>query len=231
VSPTPAPPRRSPSLSIERAGAAPPRVRVATGGEPLSGGVIAAAVGAAAALALSEARGGWLIDLGVSYLAPVAGEDVFAIGRVLRRGREIAYTAVDVRTAAQMPVAAGLVTSCVAALPAGSRWSAPMPIPPAGAVHAVGAPEDAPGDETLATALERAATGAAAALLPAGTAGSVVPLALHLALHAAGRTPLEADAYVVHRRGEIVATRVTLGAGGQVIATGGVTYRLETTGR
>ena len=230
MNPPTAPPRRSPRLSVEQAGDAPPRIRVTSGGAPLAGGVVAAAVGAAAALALAGSQRGSLVDLTVSYLAPVAGEDVFAIGRLLRRGREIAYTAVDVRTAAGMPVAAGVVTSFVTAVPAASRWSTPIPIPPAGAVHAIASPGDTPDDEMLATVLDRAATSAAAALLPVGVPGGVVPLALYLALHAPGRSPLEADAYVVHRRAEIVATRVTLGAGGRVVATGGVTYRLETAG-
>ena len=219
-----APPRRSPRLAVERDGGASPCVRVAAGDG--TAGAIAAAVAVAAALVLPEAASerGHLVDLDVAYLAPAAG-DLVASGRVLRRGREIAYVAVDVRSAGGTPVAAGRVTWFVAATPAASVWSAPMP---AGAAPLVGSPGDAARDETLAASLERAA---AAALPPAGIPDRAAPLALYLGRHAPARGPLAADASVVHRRDRVVATRVTLGAAGRVVATGGVTYRLETPGR
>lgn len=224
MTPTTAP-RRGPRLVVERAGDAPACVRVAAGDD--TAGAIADAVAVAATLVLPAAAGerGHLVDLDVAYLAPAAGEEAVATGRVLRRGREIAYIAVDVRTAGGTPVAAGRVMWFVAATPSASVWRAPMP---GGAAPLVGSPGEAAGDETLATSLVRAA---AAALPPAGIPGGAATLALYLGRHAPARGPLAADASVVHRRDRIVATRVTLGAGGRVVATGGVTYRLETPGR
>jgi uncharacterized protein (TIGR00369 family) len=50
------------------------------------------------------------LDLSVNYLAAAIGEDVVATAEVLRRGKEIVYSQVDVRTDAGKRIAVGLVT-------------------------------------------------------------------------------------------------------------------------
>ena len=50
------------------------------------------------------------VDLAVQYLASSTGEDVEATARVLRRGRDLAFLDVDVRSRAGAPVCHGLVT-------------------------------------------------------------------------------------------------------------------------
>ncbi len=50
------------------------------------------------------------VDLSVQYLAAAIGEDVYAEGEVLRRGREIVFTEATVRNAEGRPLARGLVT-------------------------------------------------------------------------------------------------------------------------
>ncbi len=85
-------------------------------GRALHGGVYASAIHAAGVLAADaglddaptlETR---TLDLSVCYLAAAIGEDIVAEARVLRRGKELAYVAVDVRNDAGKPLATGLVT-------------------------------------------------------------------------------------------------------------------------
>jgi acyl-CoA thioesterase len=85
-------------------------------GRALHGGVYASAIDVAGTLAARagvetaaapEAR---TLDLSVCYLAAAIGEDVTAEARVLRRGKELAYVAVDVRNDAGKALATGLVT-------------------------------------------------------------------------------------------------------------------------
>src|SRR5262249_30269971 len=51
-----------------------------------------------------------VVDLAVPYLAGAINEDIVAEGRVLRRGKELAFIEVDVRTDAGKAIARGLVT-------------------------------------------------------------------------------------------------------------------------
>lgn len=92
-------------------------------GRALHGGVYASAIDAAGVLAAwsgiddrnpLEPR---TLDLSVCYLAAAIGEDIVADARILRRGKELAYAAVDVATDAGRVVATGLITHRMA--PAG----------------------------------------------------------------------------------------------------------------
>jgi uncharacterized protein (TIGR00369 family) len=85
-------------------------------GRALHGGVYASAIHAAGVLAAEtgledeagrEAR---TLDLSVCYLAAAIGEDIVADARVLRRGKELAYAAIDVRNDAGKALATGLLT-------------------------------------------------------------------------------------------------------------------------
>jgi uncharacterized protein (TIGR00369 family) len=85
-------------------------------GRALHGGVAASAIDVAGVLAagtgLAEAKplDVGTLDLSVNYLAAAIGEDIVAEAAVLRRGKEIAYSEVDVRNAAGKHIAKGLVT-------------------------------------------------------------------------------------------------------------------------
>lgn len=95
-------------------------------GKALHGGVYASAIDAAAALLASgpgldasregrpvepHASGeGRTLDLTVSYLAAAIGSDVVAEGRLLRRGKDLAFVEVAVRDVAGKELARGLVT-------------------------------------------------------------------------------------------------------------------------
>src|SRR5512143_581857 len=85
-------------------------------GSALHGGVSASLIDIAGALAAwtgLEDRPGLeaaTLDLSVNYLAAAIGEEVVASAEVLRRGKEIAYSQVDVRSAAGKRIAVGLVT-------------------------------------------------------------------------------------------------------------------------
>ncbi len=84
-------------------------------GKAFHGGAISALVdttGAMASLAghtFEAAVKGSTVSMNVNYLAAALGEDVLATARVLRRGKEITYTDVDVATASGKPVAKGTV--------------------------------------------------------------------------------------------------------------------------
>lgn len=85
-------------------------------GSALHGGVSASLIDIAGSLAAwtgLEDRPGLeasTLDLSVNYLAAAIGEEVVASAEVLRRGKEIAYSQVDVRSAAGKRIAVGLVT-------------------------------------------------------------------------------------------------------------------------
>jgi uncharacterized protein (TIGR00369 family) len=85
-------------------------------GGALHGGVAASVVDVAAALvgrAGVQERPGLehaVVDLTVIYLAAAINEDIVAEARVLRRGKELAFVEVDVRTDAGKAIARGLVT-------------------------------------------------------------------------------------------------------------------------
>jgi uncharacterized protein (TIGR00369 family) len=84
-------------------------------GRALHGGVAASMIDIAGTLVAhsgfeGEADAG-AIDVSVNYLSAAIGEEIFAGARVLRRGKEITYAEVDVTTAAEKPIAKGLVTT------------------------------------------------------------------------------------------------------------------------
>lgn len=85
-------------------------------GRALHGGVSASLIDIAGGLAAwtgLERRPGLetsTLDLSVDYLAAAIGEEVVASAEVLRRGKEIVYSEVDVRTLAGKRIAIGLVT-------------------------------------------------------------------------------------------------------------------------
>jgi uncharacterized protein (TIGR00369 family) len=105
-------------------------------GRALHGGVAASSITIAGALA-SEAgfsidgpADASTLDLTVSYLAAAIGEDVVVEGTVLRRGKELAYVDVGVRTDVGKAIAKGLVTHRVVAAgrpAAGARQLAVSP--------------------------------------------------------------------------------------------------------
>jgi uncharacterized protein (TIGR00369 family) len=109
-------------LRVERADADGALVRVpfresnSNPGGALHGGVAASIVDVAAAMAARAGapdRAGiehGTLDLTVDYLAAAINEDVVGTARVLRRGKELAYVAVDVATDAGKAIATGLVT-------------------------------------------------------------------------------------------------------------------------
>ena len=85
-------------------------------GRVLHGGVAASTIGIAGALAAwsgveprPDLESG-TVDLSVNYLAAAVGEDIVATADVLRRGKELTYSEVDVRTDAGKRIAIGLVT-------------------------------------------------------------------------------------------------------------------------
>ena len=85
-------------------------------GRALHGGVAASTINVAGVLAawtgLEERPqlDTGTLDLSVDYLAAAIGEDIVATAEVLRRGKEIVYSDVDVRNDAGKRIAKGLVT-------------------------------------------------------------------------------------------------------------------------
>jgi uncharacterized protein (TIGR00369 family) len=85
-------------------------------GRALHGGVLASLIdvaGTAAAWTGIDERPGIetsTLDLSVNYLAAAIGEDIVATAQVLRRGKEIVYSEVDVRNDAGKRIAVGLLT-------------------------------------------------------------------------------------------------------------------------
>jgi uncharacterized protein (TIGR00369 family) len=89
---------------------------LATLGDVVHGGALASLVDTSAmAAAWSDAEvpgqlRGTTVGLTISYLAPAKGEDLEAEARVLRRGRNLCFLEVEVRTTSGSVVAKGLVT-------------------------------------------------------------------------------------------------------------------------
>src|SRR5438445_12970050 len=85
-------------------------------GRALHGGVPASTIDIAGVLAAATGLGdGPVFDAGtldrsVDHLAAAIGEDIVAVAEVLRRGKEIVYSDVDVRNDAGKRIAKGLVT-------------------------------------------------------------------------------------------------------------------------
>jgi len=87
------------------------------GGAPVHGGVYSAlvdmAVGGALSTVNEESAGGLgqtTLDLNVSFLAAAAGEEIFAEGRILRRGRTIAFGEATLTDTSGKLLAVGRVT-------------------------------------------------------------------------------------------------------------------------
>ena len=92
-------------------------------GRALHGGVAASTIGIAGVLAAStglaeRVRDAGTLDLSVNYLAAAIGEDIVGDAQVLRRGKEIVYSDVDVRNDAGKRIATGLVPYRALARPA-----------------------------------------------------------------------------------------------------------------
>jgi uncharacterized protein (TIGR00369 family) len=112
------------SLGIHVESVEPDRVRLrvpykddnSNPGRALHGGVAASTINIAGELAAwtgieerPQLESG-TVDLSVDYLAAAIGEDIIASAEVLRRGKEIVYSDVDVRNEAGKRIAKGLVT-------------------------------------------------------------------------------------------------------------------------
>ena len=87
-----------------------------TAGEALHGGAIASLIDTTGAMAawttaeiLSPRYFGSTVGVNVNYLSAIIGEDAFAEGRVLKRGKEIIYCDVRVETESGKLVAQGSV--------------------------------------------------------------------------------------------------------------------------
>jgi uncharacterized protein (TIGR00369 family) len=87
------------------------------GGAPVHGGVYSAlvdmAVGGALSTVNEESAGGLgqtTLDLNVSFLAAAAGEEIFAEGRILRRGRTSAFGEATLTDASGKLLAVGRAT-------------------------------------------------------------------------------------------------------------------------
>ena len=85
-------------------------------GTVVHGGAIASLIDTAAMVAAwsdaevpAKARG-TTVNLTIAFLAPAEKEDLQAVARVLRRGRNLVYLDVEVRSASGDAVAKGLVT-------------------------------------------------------------------------------------------------------------------------
>ncbi len=84
-------------------------------GKAFHGGTIAALIdttGAMASLAghsFEAALKASTVSVNVNYLAAALAEDVLATAKVLRRGKEITYTDIDVVSASGKPIAKGTV--------------------------------------------------------------------------------------------------------------------------
>jgi len=107
-------------IELEAADAERARLRVPFGdgnsnpGGALHGGVAASVIDTAAGWVGRAAGGADLehavVDVSVVYLAAAINEDIAAEARLLRRGKELAFIEVDVRTEAGKAIARGLVT-------------------------------------------------------------------------------------------------------------------------
>jgi uncharacterized protein (TIGR00369 family) len=109
-------------------------------GKALHGGVAASTIDIAGALVarvcfaeIAEVECGTL-DLSVNYLAAAIGEDIEATATVLRRGKELVYSEIDVVTDVGKRIAKGLATHRVvpriAVDPQRLRYETTEPLPP-----------------------------------------------------------------------------------------------------
>lgn len=252
----------------------PFREENANPGNALHGGVAASLIdiaGSAASWTGIDARPGLeasTLDLTVNYLAAAIGEEVVASAEVLRRGKEIAYSQVDVRTVAGKRIAIGLVTHRAfdhAANPAAAGRQR-------GATEAGGTPGEkfrnadlfvkAPFIGRLGMTVEAAAAGESVLAMPAraaladgdgaihegalaaliDTAGALASwsltgldmrfkastVGLHVGYHGPARADVVAHARTLRRNNEIFLNQVAVSerAGGDVVASGSVTYRI-----
>ena len=137
------------SLGIRVESIEPDRVRIrvpykdenSNPGRALHGGVAASIITIAGALAAwsqldsAAALETGTLDLSVNYLAAAIGEDIIAAAEVLRRGKEIVYSEVDVRNEAGKRIAKGLLTyrafdhATEPAARSRQRRAAPSPLP------------------------------------------------------------------------------------------------------
>ncbi|MBX3023411.1 hotdog fold thioesterase [bacterium] len=241
-------------------------------GRALHGGVSASLIDVAGALAAwtgVEDRPGLeasTLDLSVNYLAAAIGEEVIASAEVLRRGKELAYSQVDVRSAVGKRIAVGMVTYRVfdhAANPvaaerqrsatesggaAGEKIrgadlfvTSPfiarlgMTVAAAHGGESVLVMPAAPASDDGAGAAHEGAVAALIDTTGALAAWSLVgldmrfkasTLGIHVNFHAPARGDLRAHARTLRRNNEIFLNQVAVSAGGDVVATGAVTYRI-----
>ena len=94
-----------------------PELEHAMGG--VHGGVLATLIDAAAWFAAAVHYPSWIttVEFDTRLLEPVVGEDLVAVGRVLRAGKRIAVAQAEVRTASGRLVAAGTATLSATRLP------------------------------------------------------------------------------------------------------------------
>lgn len=91
----------------------PFRPELAGGGDAFHGGVIGSLVDLTGALAAwsghDDAKGmrASTVMMSVQYLSAAQGESVVAIGRVLRRGKELTFCEVDIQSVSAKPIAKG----------------------------------------------------------------------------------------------------------------------------
>lgn len=161
-------------------------------GRALHGGVSASTIDIAGALAAwtgIEGRPGLetgTLDLSVNYLAAAIGEDIVATAGVLRRGKEIVYSEVDVRTDAGKRIAVGLVTYRAfdrAANPAAAerQLTTPAPRAPASTEKVRGATAFVMGPfiARLGMQVEQAHGGAATLVMPFAASNADAGGAVH----------------------------------------------------
>jgi uncharacterized protein (TIGR00369 family) len=85
-------------------------------GTTVHGGAIASLIDTAAMVAawsddsVPDNMRGTTVSLTVTYLAPAEHEDIQATARVLKRGRSLVYSDVDVQSVSRKSIARGLVT-------------------------------------------------------------------------------------------------------------------------
>jgi uncharacterized protein (TIGR00369 family) len=101
-----------------------------TAGDALHGGAIASLIDTTGAMAawttaeiLSPRYFGSTVGVNVNYLSAVIGEDAYAEGRVLKRGKEIIYCDVRVSTESGKLVAQGTVVYRIIERPDGREGS------------------------------------------------------------------------------------------------------------
>lgn len=80
----------------------------------MHGGIIATAVDAAAAVAVNEYAGtnyaASTVELKVNYLLPVVDSDIFAYAKIVKKGKQLVVTTVEVLDNQANVIAIGIVT-------------------------------------------------------------------------------------------------------------------------